>query len=67
MAAKFFRVEFGKRFDPEVTIDADFSLELRFEQFGTMPNLPLIAGLRHLREATLSVIHGFFSSFAHVR
>ena len=62
-----FRVEFGHKFDPEVTIDANFSLELRFQHFGAMPNVPVIKGLRHLRDATVGVIHGFFPNFVQKR
>jgi len=59
-----FRVFFGKRFDPEIKVQNDFGFEIVFPSFGPEKNVPMIKVLRHMRDAVVKVICGFFPSFA---
>jgi hypothetical protein len=56
------RIEFTKM-HPELRVDADFSYQVAFEQFGTREIEPVVPSLTHLRDATVNTIKLFNGEF----
>jgi hypothetical protein len=56
------RIEFTKM-HPELQVDADFSYQIAFVQFGTREIEPVVPSLTHLRDATVQTIKLFNGEF----
>jgi hypothetical protein len=62
-----FRVFFGDRFDEGIKIHNNFGFQIVFDSLGDEKNVPLTKALRHMRDAVVSVITGFFPTFSQPR
>jgi hypothetical protein len=56
------RIEFVKM-HPDLKVDADFSYQVAFEQFGTREIEPVVPSLTHLRNYTVKIIDLFKGEF----
>jgi hypothetical protein len=56
------RIEFTKM-NPKLHVDADFSYQIAFEEFGTREIEPVVPSLMHLRNATVKTIKLFAHEF----
>jgi hypothetical protein len=50
--------------DPELQVNAEFSHQVAFEEFGTREIEPVISGLDRLRNATINAIKLFEGEFS---